>query len=565
MSHAPELERIEQQNLPTPRQSALQLIQACTRPNVAAKELVTLAEKDAALTIELLRVVNTPFFGLASEVKSVARAVTILGQRALRNMALCLAVKDALRPDDIAGLDAKRHWEETLRHAVAAKLLAEKVSLDSEESFTLGLLQDCGMLIMFLNNPQPADQVSQFLDADPENRLGMEQERFGFTHDAVAAFLCERWHLPDEITLALGNHHNLDSDDIESVLPQSRLLLCADWLAAVYAAQEKAPVLDRCRKLLHEHFQLESEITDQLLKAIPEQVENAAAALNVHINQQLDFQEILREANLQLSEENISYQELTWRLEKTLRERDALAAELNREIEMAREIQRSLLPPPLDGEALVVGVNVPARDLSGDFYDFFTLPDGSILFNLGDVSGKGMNAALLMAKTSSLFRCLGKRTPDPGTLLQQINDEICETSVRGMFVTIAAGLYDPANDAIRFANAGHPPALLFRDGKLAQSYGAQAPPLGVMPDVTFPSCDISLAGGTLFVVSDGITEAHTADNQQLGVKGLVSMIATSGKLPPRRRLESIVEKLRTTPEVLHDDMTILMVGNHGSR
>ncbi len=560
MNHAPELERIEHQNLPTPRQSAIQLIQACTRPNITAKELAGLAEKDAALTIELLRVVNTPFFGFGREVKSVARAVTVLGHRALRNMALCFAVKDALRPDDIAGLDSKRHWEETLRHAVAAKLLAEKAALDGEECFTLGLLQDCGLFIMFLNDPLPAGEVTKFLNADPDTRLGLERERFGFTHDAVAAFLCERWNLPEEIILALGMHHRLETD--EDIPAQSRLLLCADWLAAVYATEEKAPVIDRCRKLLREHFQLEPETTDQLLEAIPEQVENAAAALNVLINQQLDFQEILREANLRLSEENISYQELTWRLEKTLRERDALAEELNREIEMAREIQRSLLPPPMDGEALVVGVNVPARDLSGDFYDFFRLPDGSILFNLGDVSGKGMNAALLMAKTSSLFRCLGKRTSDPGALLQQINDEICETSVRGMFVTIAAGLYNPGTDTIRLANAGHPPALLFRDGKLAQSYGAQAPPLGVMPEVTFPTCNISLDGGTLFIVSDGITEAHTEENQHLGVKGLVAMIAASEALPPRQRLEKIVERLRTNPEILHDDMTMLMVGNH---
>lgn len=561
MNQATSLEQIEARNLPTPRHAAIQLMQACTRPDITARELAELAEKDAALTVELLRIVNTPFFGFGREVKSVARAVTILGHRALRNTALCLAVRDALKPDAIPGLDANRHWEDTLRRAVAAKLLAEKAALDSEECFTLGLLQDCGLLILLLNHSVQSEQLQQLLGADPETRLVLENEYFGHTHDTIAEYACTQWGLPEEIPHILGQHHHVIEAG-EALPVQCRILLCADWLAAVYTAEDKVQTIGRCRQLLEEHFQRGSELADQLLTAIPEQVEQAARALQLRINEQTDFQEILRDANLRLSEENLSYQELTWRLEQTLKERDTLAAELNREIEMAREIQRSLLPAPLE-QSIVVGVNVPARALSGDFYDFFPLPNGAILFNLGDVSGKGMNAALLMAKTSSLFRCLGKRTPDPSTLLSQINDEICETSVRGMFVTMVAGLYDPKSDRMRLASAGHPPALLFREGQLAQSFGAQAPPLGVMPKQDFPATDISLGGGKLFVVSDGITEARTADQQYLGVKGLVAMIAASEALPARERLEQIVAKLRTDPDALHDDMTILMVGNHG--
>ncbi len=97
-------------------------------------------------------------------------------------------------------------------------------------------------------------------------------------------------------------------------------------------------------------------------------------------------------------------------------------------------------------------MNLPARTVSGDFFDYFDLPDGRICFNLGDVSGKGINASLLMAKTSSLYRCLGKSIPDPGRLLQLINREIFETTTRGMFVTMVAGLYDPARGTVRIVH-----------------------------------------------------------------------------------------------------------------
>ncbi len=102
---------------------------------------------------------------------------------------------------------------------------------------------------------------------------------------------------------------------------------------------------------------------------------------------------------------------------------------VRRELELAAEIQRGLLPEPRPEPFPVHGVNFPARMVSGDFYDFFPLDDGRICFNLGDVSGKGMNAALLMAKTASLFRCLGKTIHEPGLLLGKVNAEIREAAL----------------------------------------------------------------------------------------------------------------------------------------
>ena len=118
---------------------------------------------------------------------------------------------------------------------------------------------------------------------------------------------------------------------------------------------------------------------------------------------------------------------------------------VSRELELATEMQRSLLPAPRPAPFPICGINLPAYEMSGDFYDFFELNDGRIYFSLGDVSGKGMDAALLMSKTSSLFRCLGKTLHEPNVLLATINRELCETAIHGMFVTMTCGLLDQSN------------------------------------------------------------------------------------------------------------------------
>ena len=131
-----------------------------------------------------------------------------------------------------------------------------------------------------------------------------------------------------------------------------------------------------------------------------------------------------------------------------------MAAELvqqervRKELELARQIQESLLPTASGDTLPVYGLNVPAREVSGDFYDFYALPDGRVYFALADVAGKGMNAALLMARTTSLLRCLAKDNADPGQLLARVNDELCETATHGMFVTIVAGFLDPATGRV---------------------------------------------------------------------------------------------------------------------
>lgn len=232
---------------------------------------------------------------------------------------------------------------------------------------------------------------------------------------------------------------------------------------------------------------------------------------------------------------------------------------VRRELELAAEIQRSLLPAPRGADFPAHGVNVPARMVSGDFFDFLQVSSDRLAFCLGDVSGKGMNAALLMAKTASLYRLLAKEElGNPGAVLGRLNEEICETATRGMFVTMAAGVYDCREGSVCIANAGHEPPLYHAPDGRFQSHPAQAPPLGIVEGSEFPEVAFAMRGGSLYLCSDGLTEAPCA-GVPMGQKGLQELIARFAAKPLGERIEAIVAAVEECE--LHDDLTLLGVSD----
>ena len=251
---------------------------------------------------------------------------------------------------------------------------------------------------------------------------------------------------------------------------------------------------------------------------------------------------------------------------------------VSRELELASEMQRSLLPEDRPAPFPVHGVNLPAREVSGDFYDFYELGDGRMYFSLGDVSGKGMDAALLMSKTASLFRCLGKTIDEPATLLATINRELCETAIHGMFVTMVCGILDPASGDIKLANAGHEPPLIHAADGHFSAIPASAPPLGILPlgvvDNDIRNEVFNLAGGTLYVFTDGVTEGDIGGGLRLEVEGFRKIITAGANAPLAERIDAVISSLKGAGRKQHDDITVLAVedpaaarqaGEHGGR
>ncbi len=232
---------------------------------------------------------------------------------------------------------------------------------------------------------------------------------------------------------------------------------------------------------------------------------------------------------------------------------------MRKELELAREIQMGLLPDPEDSTFPVTGMNVPAMEVSGDFYDFFRRDDGKIYFNLADVSGKGMNSALLMAKACSLLHHLAKSMDDPGELLARVNDELCETVSHGMFVTLVSGYIDLDRNEIALTNAGHQPPLYHHSDESFEEIPALAPPIGILPGTEFPVTTIPMQGGSLYLFTDGVTESMDENNQPLDTSGLIKLIKSNPRVTAAKRLENIVAEIRKPDVSQHDDITIMVI------
>jgi anti-sigma regulatory factor (Ser/Thr protein kinase) len=248
------------------------------------------------------------------------------------------------------------------------------------------------------------------------------------------------------------------------------------------------------------------------------------------------------------------------RLEARERER------IEQELKVARLIQQTLLPrdvPHLSGWD-VAAYYQPAREVGGDFYDFLYFDDGRIGFVIGDVTDKGVPAALVMATTRTLLRVIGERLVTPGAVLERVNDLLIDDIPPRMFVTCLYALLDPASGRLQFANAGHDlPFHRSADG--VHEMRATGMPLGLLPGMGYEEKEITLApGDTVFFYSDGLAEAHSPVGEMYGfprVQNLLTGCETHDDLIVCS-LDSLSQFTGAGWEQ-EDDVTLLSLHRHG--
>jgi serine phosphatase RsbU (regulator of sigma subunit) len=199
---------------------------------------------------------------------------------------------------------------------------------------------------------------------------------------------------------------------------------------------------------------------------------------------------------------------------------------IEQELQVAQLIQRQFLPrelPELSGW-YVATYYQPAKAVGGDFYDFIELPDGLIGLVCGDVTGKGVPAALVMATTHSILRGDAPQFVSPGKVLERANNLLLQDIPPQMFVTCLYGVLDPATGRLRYANAGHnPPYVHTRDGVV--ELRATGMPLGAMPDMTYEEKETTLGpGDTVLLHSDGLVEAHDPERKMFGFPRLAELM-----------------------------------------
>ena len=232
---------------------------------------------------------------------------------------------------------------------------------------------------------------------------------------------------------------------------------------------------------------------------------------------------------------------------------------MQKEIEIVGDIQKTLLSQNKKDPFPIAGINIPAKVVSGDFYNFSDLGEGRFGFGVADVSGKGIKSSLLMSKASSLYRCLSKTIFSAAELLKILNDEICETASRGMFVTMVIGIFDSNKKELLLSNAGHEPPLIFSKGGDFSNFEEAGPPLGIAPKFKFTEKLISFKESSMYIFTDGITEMKDTKGEMLGQEGFQNYIKKYQSIPNSQRLNKIIEDLIKSERIQKDDLTIVTI------
>lgn len=234
------------------------------------------------------------------------------------------------------------------------------------------------------------------------------------------------------------------------------------------------------------------------------------------------------------------------------------ADNFKRDLNMASKVQESLFP---DAQYdYIHGVNIPKKGVSGDLYDY-VMRGAHLYFCMADVSGKGTDAALVMAKTISLFRAISRDVPAVDQLAARVNAELVETATNGMFVTAIIGRYHPESGEMQCCNAGHEPGLLLSASGAFSYVEASLQPLGIL-DFDAGDIDVethNLSDHRFFCYSDGITEAEVNGNM-LGATKLATILAQQMDIPVHAQIENTVQAVREKVAVLPDDLTLLGLG-----
>ena len=235
---------------------------------------------------------------------------------------------------------------------------------------------------------------------------------------------------------------------------------------------------------------------------------------------------------------------------------------LKKEREIAGEVQKKLFPKEFEQKNILYAKNVPARDVSGDYYDYIKISEDEFYFTLADVSGKGVKAGILMANAAAVFRSMAKLNKEVSTIARYINNQVADSSYQGMFITAVVGKYNIKEKKIEYINLGHEPIMVYDENFNFEYYKSTLPPLGIMAmdnDDFFQTNEISLVNKNLVIYTDGVTEGYLENNQELEAKGVEKEIIDNKFKSPVAIIEHLSDILTKRKEPLRDDITCLII------
>jgi len=258
------------------------------------------------------------------------------------------------------------------------------------------------------------------------------------------------------------------------------------------------------------------------------------------------------------------YNKLMSKLETSEEERNKWRERISKEVQLAVKVQENFLPKRNLKNYPVHGINISAREVSGDFFSFYP-HNNNIYFIIADVAGKGIHAGMVMAKASTLFEVLSQSKVDPDEMVFHMNNDLNNTKTGGMFVTSIIGEYNLISDEVRWVNAGHQPALVRNNNGKYNKIESSGPPLGVIKQKdksVYKINKMKLNGSRFYAFTDGLSESINNDGEEIGIDGSINIIEKNFNEDTIKQLSDITKSVINTSknQKLSDDLTLISIG-----
>jgi Amt family ammonium transporter len=258
------------------------------------------------------------------------------------------------------------------------------------------------------------------------------------------------------------------------------------------------------------------------------------------------------------------YNKLMSKLESSETQKEKWRSRISNEVKLAVKVQENFLPKRNLDNYPVSGINISAREVSGDFFSFYPHNE-TVYFIIADVAGKGIHAGMVMAKASTLFEIMARDQVDPDEMMLHMNNDLFATKTGGMFVTSILGDYNIITNEIRWVNGGHQPAIIRDNNGNYQKYESNSPPLGVIYQKEKSAYKVNkkqLNNHRFYTFTDGLSESFDNKGEEIGIEGSIEIIENNYNKDLKKQLSNITKEVikNARDNKLSDDLTLLSVG-----
>ena len=317
----------EQLSLPSPPAIAVKILNTVQKEDASMHDLAGIISADPALTAKLLQVANSGFYSLPNRIKNVEHALSVLGMNVIKNIALSFAIAGNLRGTEDSSFDFNYFWRRSVTSAVAAELVSTLLGRKDEDIFVTALLHEIGILVIFQGKGEEYNRLLKERLSSDFSLIELERQRFGYDHQLVGASLISDWKLPACISEPIRYHHDYQSAPQE-YRKSAEILFIAGSISAIYSEADSAQRVRQLKDGLSAKFHLKEEDVRDLIDNVASQSIEILKTFDVDPGDIKPFSQMLQEANLQLGQLNLSYEQLVMELKEAKEKAELLACEL---------------------------------------------------------------------------------------------------------------------------------------------------------------------------------------------------------------------------------------------